>query len=182
MFLSVITAALRVVGRHNYPSWPTQFRGPATPLAKTGTGPRTINVSTSTERRRRRNLSFLPAERPGPVGRRAAAVISRHGSRRSERATDRQHMLMCPQSVGRSAQRRATDRQRQCPQNINLSDPLMTISDRYYSSRQSPSVGRRSELATAPAKVDCTYALKPLTSLVVWTSVTRSTTADPKAV
>ena len=121
MFLSVITAALRVVGRHNYPSWPTQFRGPATPLAKTGTGPRTINVSTSTERRRRRNLSFLPAERPGPVGRRAAAVISRHGS-------------------------------------------------------------RRSELATAPAKVDCTYALKPLTSLVVWTSVTRSATADPKAV
>jgi len=127
-------------------------------------------------------LVVLPAERPGPVGRRAAVVISRHGSRRSERATDRQHMLMCPQSVGRSAQRRATDRQRQCPQNINLSDPLMTISDRYYSSRQSPSVGRRSELATAPAKVDCTYALKPLTSLVVWTSVTRSTTADPKAV
>jgi len=124
MFLSVITAALRVVGRHNYPSWPTQFRGPATPLAKTGTGPRTINVSTSTERRRRRNLSFLPAERPGPVGRRAAAVISRHGSRRSERATDRQHMLMCPQSVGRSAQRAGDGASQSwlhiCPQAINL--------------------------------------------------------------
>ena len=38
MFLSVITAALRVVGRHNYPSWPTQFRGAGNSARQNGYG------------------------------------------------------------------------------------------------------------------------------------------------